>query len=318
MATLNQVVCQSILKNTGYGSCVFDFSKAAGAIRVPKGKVFTQAELDALRTTLEAMRLAPSKSNRIFPLHGFQAVTDNSEETVFQTLGYGKQVPIRDGNYRWTFQYVDGGMCLHIALRSMNFQGSSEWLFYDDKWQIIGTKKTASDGNPGLAGVPLTFHVPKWKLNDGANVTAYTVYFDIDSKYLNDSLGFVIADFNPEEITGLQNIALKQTGASAAGVFKIQALTGCDYANLYDLYSTQLAAAGLWVVTNATTGNAITITSVAADANAKAFTITLSAADPDYPGTSAGLVNVSLADPTVLDAADVSGFESNTIQVLRG
>jgi len=318
MATLNQVVCQSILKNTGYGSCVFDFSKAGGAIRMPKGKVLTQTELAALRTTLDSMRLAASKSNRIFPIHGFQAVTDNSEETVFQTLGYGKQVPIRDGNYRWTFQYIDGGMCLHLALTSMNFSGTSEWLFYDDKWQIIGTKKTASDGKPGLAGVPLTFHAHKWKLNDGANVTGYMVYFDMDPKYLNSNLGFVVADFNPEEITGLQNIALQQTGTSSAGVFKIQALTGCDYANLFDLYSTELAAAGLWVVTNATTGNAITITSVAADANAKAFTITLSSSDPDYPATSGGLVNVSLADPTTLDAADVSGFESNIIQVLRG
>jgi hypothetical protein len=200
----------------------------------------------------------------------------------------------------------------------MNFQGTSEWLFYDDKWQFIGTKKTASDGKLGLAGVPLTFHANKWKLNDGANVTAYTVYFDIDSKYLNASLGFVVADFNPEEITGLQNIALQQVGGSAAGVFNIRVLTGCDYGNLYSLYSTELAATAMWVVKNKETGAAITLTSVAADPNTESFTITASSADTDYPDTATDLLTVSLVDPPTLDAADVSGFESNIIDVQRG
>lgn len=318
MATLNQVICATDIRNTGFGDCVLDMGKIVTAIRVPKNKIFTQAEMDSLRATLDAARLAASKANRIFPINGFEALTDNSEETVFQSLGYGAQVPLRDGNYRWTYQYIDGALCLTLALRSYNFQGKSYWLFGDDKDYLFGWKKQISTGVYGLAGAPAIFHANKPKVNDGANTTAYTCFFDINPKYLIDNMGFVKADFNLSEITGLQNIALKQTGASAAGVFKIQALTGCDYANLYDIYNTELAAAGLWVVTNATTGNAITITSIAADANAKAFTITLSAADPDYPATSGGLVNVSLADPTTLDTADVSGFESNTIQVLRG
>jgi len=318
MATLNQIICAQNLRNTGFGDCVLDWGRIVTAIRVPKNKVFTQAELDDLQTTLAAARLAASKSNRIYPIHGFQAITDNSEETIYQTLGYGAQIPIRDGNYRWTFQYIDGAMCLTFALRTMNFSGTTYWLLGDDKDRLFGYKKKISTGVYGMGGTPLLFHANKPKAPDGTNAAAYTVFMDINPKFLIDNMAFVQADFALSDITGLQDVALKQTGTSSAGVFKIQALTGCDGSNLFDLYSTELAAAGLWVVTNATTGNAITITSVAADANAKAFTITLSSSDPDYPATSGGLVNVSLADPTTLDAADVSGFESNTIQVLRG
>lgn len=318
MPKLNELVCATNLKNTGFGSCVIDPGKIMGAIRVPKDKVFTQTELDALRATLDAARLAASKSNRIFPIHNFRAVTDNSEDTVYQTLGYGAQVPIRDGNYRWTFQYTDGALCLSLGLRSHNFQSTS-WLFYDDKNLILGWRKLDATGAAyGLAGIPATFHANKWKVNDGANVAAYTVYFDMDPQYLNDYLGFVQADFAVSEITGLQNINLVQSGASAAGVIKLLAKTGCDGSNLYDLYSTELAAAAAWTAINMSTGAAITISTVAADPNIKGFTITLDNTDPDYPASGTGQVTINLVDPTALDALDVTGFEGIPITVLRG
>lgn len=317
MATLNQVVCQSVLRNTGYGSCVLDIGRMKGAFRVPKGKIFLEGELANLQVALTEGTLAASKSQRIFPLHGFETATDNSEDTVYQTMGYGKQVPVRDGNYRWTFQYLDGGMCLSMALRSFNFQ-ASDWLFYDDKFQLFGWRKSENGVNYGIAGVPLTFHANKFKVHDGANVTQYTVYFDIDSYYLNDALGFVKADFPLSDIVGLQNIVLRQTGVSVAGVSQIQALTSCDYSNLYDLYSTQLASASLWTATNAVTGNAITITSVAANPNSQAFTITLSTSDTDYPATASGQVIINLVNPTLLDQANVTGFEGIPVTIIRG
>jgi hypothetical protein len=318
MANLNEVVCATNIMNTGVGTCFLDLSFTRGAIRVPEGKVFTQTELTALRATLDAARLAPLKSNRIFPLHNFKTITDNSEDTIYQTLGDGTQIPVRDGNYRWTYQYIDGGMCLALALRSHNFQKSS-WLFYDNNDVLFGWRKDDGTGAYGLSGIPVTFHANKPKFATAAEVAAYTVYFEMDPKYIADYLGFVKAGFSLSEITGLQNIVLRQTGASAAGVVKIQALTGCDYANMYDLYSTELASSpSLWIITNTLTGNVITTTSVAVDANAKAFTLTAASADPDYPATSGGFMNITLANPTLLDAADISGFEANTVTVLRG
>lgn len=319
MANLNEVICAVNLKNTGFSECVINPGKIMGAIRVPRGKVFTQAELDVLRTTLDTARLAALKSNRIFPIHNFVGVTDNSEEVVFETLEYGSQVPVRDGNYRLTYRYVDGALCLSNALQTHNFQGLSSWLFYDDKDLLLGWRKLDATGLAyGLAGVPCVFHALKWKQATGSTTPVYSVYFDFDPKYFNKYLGFVEAGFPLNEITGLQNINLVQSGASAAGVIKLIAKTGCDGANLYDLYNGQLDAAAAWTAVNTTTQAAISITSVAADANIKGFTITLTAADPDYPGSSSGLVTINLVDPTALDALDVSGYEGIPITVQRG
>ncbi len=317
MPELNKAACAINLMNTGTGECVIDPKLIRGAIRTPKGKIFNATELLALQVTLAAARLAALKSNRIFPIDGFTTPTDNSEETVFQTMGDGSQVPVRDGHYRWLFQYQKGGLCKSIALRSHNFQ-DTEWLFFDDNNLLIGYRRQITPGVYGLAGIPLVFHAMPWKMATGSEVSAYRVMFDFEAKYINDYLGFVQADFPLSEIQGLQNLVLRQTGASAAGVIKIQVLAGCDYANQYDLYNTELAAVGLWTAINAATGNAISLTSVVADPNAKAFTITLTAADPDYPAIAGGLVTLNLADPAALDAADVSGYEGIPVTVQRG
>lgn len=319
MATLNAAICATNLRNTGYGDCVIDPKLIRMAIRVPKNLVLTVAQLADLQNTINSLILSDSKSTRIYPIGGFVTPTDNSEDTIFQSMGDGSQVPVRDGNYRWTFEYLRGALCVSLALRSHNFQNTT-WLFVDDKNLILGQKKLDATGLAyGLAGVPALFHAKPWKMATGTTVTSYAVYFDMDSTYLNDYFGFVQADFNLKDVIGLQNIVLQQTGASAAGVFKIQALTGCDYGNMFDLYSTELASSpSLWILTNTTTGNVITTTSVVADANAKAFTITAAAADPDYPATSDGLITVNLGGPTALDAADIPGFEGISVNVLRG
>lgn len=320
MADLNVIYCSTDIKNTGYGECVLVPGFWKGAFRVPKGKVYTQAELTALRATLVAGTLADSKTNRIFPLHGFRTITDNSEETVFETLGDGGQKPVRDGNYNITFRYTDGGLCLSMALRSFNFKSSS-WIFYDDQFQFFGWRKLDATGLAyGLGGIPTTFHANKWKHNSGSEGVIFSVYYSFDSSYLNDSLGFVKADFNPAEVVGLQTVALKQVGAaSLAGVSNIQATTGCDGTNMYDLYSADLADPLLWVVTRTDTGAVLDVDTVVANPALKAFTLGLDVLDPDYVAAGAGGdLNVTWIGPTGLDTADIPGFEANTVVIKRG
>lgn len=320
MVTLNQAVCATNLRNTGYGDCVIDPKLIRMAIRVPKNLVLTQSQLTTLQATIDSLILADSKANRIFPIGGFVTATDNSEDTVFQTNGDGSQVAVRDGHYRWTFDYLRGALCLSLNLRSFNFQ-EGYFLFVDDKNLLFGQKKLDSTGLAyGLAGVPTIFHAKPWKMATGSTQTAYSVYFDMDPSYLNDYFGFVQADFNLKDYTGLQNIVLQSAPGYTAtgGVFKVQTLTGCDYGNMFDLYSTQLASSALWKATDLN-GGMITISAVAADANLKAFTITLLTTDPEYVAVGAsGKVLISLVGPTALDAADVSGFESIPVSIVRG
>lgn len=318
MATLNAAVCAVNLKNTGYGDCVINPKLIRMAIRVPRNLVLTATQLTNLQATIDALLLADLKSNRIFPIGGFVTPTDNSEDTVFQTMGDGSQVPVRDGNYRWTYEYLRGGLCVSLALRSHNFQESS-WLFVDDANLLIGQKKLDATGLAyGLAGVPCIFHAKPWKQATGSTVAAYAVYFEMQSTYLNDYFGFVQADFNLKDYTGLQNLVLTQVGATTTGVAKIQVATGCDYANVYSIYSTQLASASLWKATDVN-GGIITISSVAADPNTSSFTVTLLTTDPEYVAVATGgPIIISLVGPTALDTADISGFESIPLTIKKG
>lgn len=319
MALLNQIACAQDIKNTGYGTCVVDPGKITGAIEIPKGRRFTPEEIAAIQATLVAGISAANKADRFFPIGGFKAVTDSSEEPVFQTLGYGTPVPVRDGNYVWIFQYIKGGVCLSNALRSRNGM-NFDYLFYDDKGLIIGVRYVLADGTVEWGGVPVdVFYAYPWKVNDGTNVTAYRVQFVFEPMYINEMLGFVKeTGFNPAVLMGLQNINLVSAAAPAAGVSQIQALTGCAQTNLYDKFGADLAVPALWKAYNNANGNEITITSVAVNAGLKAYTVTLDDTDPDYPALATDKVRLELVDVTALAAADIVGYEGIPVVINRG
>jgi hypothetical protein len=318
MADLNVLACNVDKKNTGTGDCWLNMKKLIGAFEIPKGMIFTQAQLADFEATLKAAIAAVSKAERIFPIGGWRALVDGSEEPVFQALGYGTPEPVRDGNVIWTFQYTKGGICLSNALRSRN-NGFGDFIFYDDQGIIFGTRVTDPDGNPALGGVPVdVFYAFPWKANDGTNITQYRVQFVFQPAFINENIGFVKVDFQPATLNGLQNINLVSAAAPAAGVFQIRTLTGCAQTNLFDVYATQLAAAALWKAYNKATGAEIAITSVAQNVGLKAFTVTLDSADPDYPATATADVIVQLVDTAALAAADVVGYEGIPVTLKRG
>jgi hypothetical protein len=272
-----------------------------------------------LQATLAAGILAPLKKNRFFPINDFRTPTDSSEDTIVQTMGDGSKVIVRDGNYNWTFQYIEGGLCRSNSLRSHNFRKTS-WLFYDANNLLIGWRKLDATGLAyGLAGVPVTFHAKPWKMATGSEIAGYMVTFDFKPEYINDYFGAVKATFPLSTLQGLQNLVLESVATPSGGVYKIRVSTGCDYVNQYDSFSTLLANGALWNAVNETTQNAITVSSVAADPNTKAFTVTLLATDPDYiAATATGLITFNLTDPTALDTADISGFEGIPLTIVRG
>jgi len=317
MANLNTIGCATILRNTGYGTCVFYPQFMRGAIRVGPDAEFDETALADLRAALITQTHLDSKVDRAYPIHGFKNITDNTEDTVFQTFADGSQVPVRDGNYNLTWQYTDGGWCLSNALRSFNFQ-NSRWLFYDQAFQFYGWRKQNAEGAYVLAGIPVVFHANPWRMNTGAEVARFSVYFSIAAEYLNESLGFFKANFNPAEIEGLQTVAMTQVGTSLAGLITVQLTTGCDNTNIYDQYSTELAVAALWKGYNDATGAEIDIDTVTAVPGTKSFAVQLDVTDPDYPTTAPAKVRISLAGPTALNAADIPNLESVVFITTRG
>lgn len=309
----NQYQCRQVGANTGFGDCTLDIGKVSGFFlvgqdfKIPASAMATAATLMAF---LLAAASADSKDARIYPVHQLLDVTDNSEDDVTQTYGYGPSVTVREGYYGWEFPFRKGGICLLLSLQQFNGDGKRV-IFYDDNWLLFGY----SEGED-LAGIPLNeFYAPKWGAATGAAKSNLRVKFGFAPRYINKGLAYVKFDaFNPELIKGLRNINLKLFSA-AKPVYKVNLFTGCNAANLFDTFPTEFAAVPLWIATNAATGAVITITSVAADPNAKAYTVTLDSTDPDYPAV--GSINLTLAAPSVLKAAQIPGFEGSTLEIVN-
>jgi hypothetical protein len=304
MSILNTAICTTGGGNTGIPDCAFDPQNLKGGFLVPNSFVLTEEQLASAATVLAALQLAVNNDNpslRIYPLPETVGFTDNSEDAVSQTLGYGSAVIVRDGKYNLTQQYTKGGLCISKTLQRFN-GGNMRWLGIDAAGVLIGTKV----GNT-LKGVPLDqFYAPPFKWNDGANITAYTYRLAFDPIHVNQNIAFVPMNYaDLVNINGIQNIVISSAAARVAAVMKVRLTSGCAGIDMYDTYSAELADADLFLVTQA--GKSITVTSVAVDANLKAFTITVDAADPDY--NAAGPFVVNLAPISVLTAAGVVGFE---------
>ena len=310
MSILNTIVCVAAGGNTGIPNCAFTFKNLKGGFLVPPSFELTEAQLASSATVMAALIAAINNDNpleRIYPLPETVTFTDATEDAVTQTLGYGAPVIVRDGKYNFTQQFIKGGNCVNKALQKFN-EGNYKWLGFDSAGVLIGTKSGTS-----LKGVPLDyFYAQPFRFNDGSNVAIFAYRLSFDPIYINQNVGFVPLDYAElSALNGLQNVNISLAAPRAANVIKVRLTSGCDGTNLYDLYSTELAAVGNFVVTEA--GANITITSVVVDANLKAFTITLDATDPDY--TVGGPFIVNLAAVSVLTAAGVVGYEGLALTV---
>lgn len=323
---VNRFVCGANIKNTGVGTCSLALQTVAGAFLVPADFVIDEAGAADLFDTLQAAAKA-SKRNRIYPVHRFVQVTNNSEDKTTQSFGYGGLAVVREGFYNWLLQYVDGGLCLHNRLRSHNGKAKAV-LFYDAQGVIFG-RSVLLPANPaliepepkyGLGGIPLEyFWANPWTPNDGSNVMATAVQFVFKPKYINEELGYIQANFDLEGVKGLGGVVLSEAVAKAANVLTVAANYGCSFepdgADFFEDFEADLADDALWKVTTSS-GLEIAITSVAADAANRAFTITLDALDPNYSATAP--LKVSLVSPAEMETAGadaLSLYESNVLSI---
>lgn len=306
--------------NTGFGECVVDIGLIMGILFVPKNTEFALTDLATLKTALEAAILNDVPSERIYPVQGFVALTDNSEDLTIQTFGYGGKQVVREGDIDLTFQFVDGAFCLNYNLRKAN--GLNKHFFLIDKnGKLIGTQGSAADTLKAIT--PSLQWTPPFKLNDGSAVTMYSTRVSFSPSQINENISFV--DFNDAagtggyaylaSLAGLQNIALAKISRAVA-VLKVSAKTACGTVDLYDLYADDLADEALWVANKdvaGVPGAVLTITSVAKDDNAKGWTVTIDTEDPDY--SIGAPIWIKLAGPTTLEPVLGGGYESNNISV---
>lgn len=312
---LNNFPCALVGANTGFGSCTIDFKNIVGAIIVPSGTSFSQAQTLTAAAFITAMVTATSavKALRAFPIHDFAEIKDGSESAISEKLGYGEEIVVRDGTFKWGFRILKGGFCLSKALRQFNNM-NVDVLFVDANSLVIGQRYVSSAGVITFGGIPqYQAYQEPFKIADGSKGTIYMQNFSFAGNVFDSFGGVQLAagDFN--SIQGLQSVVLSTGGARVANVSKVIGAFSCGGGDLGGTYPTQLNVATLWTMQDSVTGtfyNATTgITSVAYSALTGIFTITANASDPAY--NAGNPVVVSLAAASILDAAGLH-IESNS------
>lgn len=305
--------------NTGLGNCVVDIGYIGAIWFAPDNFKIPTTSIAAALTAINAAILNDNPTLRLYPVSGLVQNTDSSESDTIQTFNDGSKAMVKEGFYNWTFQFVKGAFCLSYRLRMANGLNRSFFII-DKNGRIYGT----DTGDGAITAVkPALAWTNPFKLNDGTKVTEYSTMVNVDPLFLNDYISFL--DFKNNGgygalsgFTGLQDVLIAKVTRVVA-VLNVSAKTACGTTNLFDVYGSTLASAGLWVaytdslLVPGTPGNSLTITSVATNTNAKAYTITIDTSDPDY--VAGAPIWISLAGPTETQPTLLAGYESNVVSI---
>lgn len=294
--------------NTGGVAC--DPRRANFKTVVIGNMVFDAADYassTAFKTAMiAATKLATGDSGKAFPFPEIVGVAENTPANKVATLGNGLEITISEGRPSYTIDFLIGTN-QEKALRKWNGQ-IVPVMSFDDSGKFWGTLDT--DGN--FTGTLAHIFIKGTGFGDynNAKVAQATITF-VSASDFYDFAAFAQTDFNINDLNGLLNVQLKYvsntTNAFHISAKFINAQLGGDQ-NLYTQYSADLVA-GLWKLTNMTTGVAITLTSVAPQASPKDFLVTVDSTM--YTALASGtIIKFDWVSPTTLDAADVVGVEA--------
>lgn len=307
MAVLDAANCSKNQRNTGLGTCPFNPDLIRYIMAVPKGTTFTAADLADIQTVLQDGFLADAYADRFHLFGAFESIDNQSEDRQQQTLGYGRKVTTRDAQYYFNFQYLDGYMCAHKNNLAFNGRQSEyDWFFIDNANVVWGTT-TISAGLTLFKGYDFSeFYEQNFMPKDGSNDTIFMLSVGLaNAKQMNQDFHSITLDFNIADLQRVMDVELQQLSAiTGTGEVNILLAGGCGADNLVDTYAA-LVATGNFVVQNAQTGAAITITSVTSGGitPGKYIAFNLDSADTDYPA-SGDFLSIDLAAPSVLMAVN--------------
>lgn len=316
MAGLNGINCLvSMGGNTGLGKCQYTLKHIIGDILVPKGYKIPASQFVTILNVLKTAAKADNRLNRVFPIYGYEQVDPANVERQTQTLGYGATFEVTPERKGMTYIIPEKECLNRQAANFRNMQDAYDRIAVAADGALIGTSKFMSDGEVALGGFALTQLYPSpYQEPDGSNVGQWTIGFQhTDIKEWDNRMvvmpqsGNVVTD-----VLGLKQVNLelvKVTPTPAVGIYHIKATESCGALNMAEIYGTELSSPGLWVVTNYSNGNAITVTSVA-PSGAGNFILTLDDEDADF--ISATRIKVGWTTPTLLEAAGVIGYEADT------
>lgn len=296
---LNDPGCTTLGANTGQPSCALIPKNIIGALLIDKDKVFSGADIAttaAWITAVQTLCLGPL-STRAYPIFAFDGVEDETEDTTYKTLGYGSEIPNKEGKYKMTFDISRQGHYFAQQLRKFKNDHSKKVIFFTSDQQVLAVK-SGTAGN--FTGFSMDYIYAKpVKLDDGGeNPATYKVKFCLSKPIeMNDDLAMFDLGADPEStFKAILDVKLSVLAQDNAGVTVGVKIVG-DNVNMFDAFSTKLADLTLWTVTKA--GAAVTPTGITADATLKGWKIALT--------TPAGEHVVTLASAAELAAKTVGG-----------
>lgn len=302
---INKLQCSTNFANTGIGDCYLIPGHIVGQFLVPEDFELDADGVDSIKTQLQEAAENDNPAQRIYPIHGYVELEDNSADPTEGTFGYGGITITNDGNYDLSFRFMKGGLCLSNQLRRYN-RSSVRTIYIDSNGILFGQ---LVDGK--LKGIPLElFYVPKFTLSDGdAESAGFHVRNVFKPKYLNEQIAFIDTDalgFDPEEIKGLREVNFLNAGSDKTTV-KVKPVVGCGGENLTDNFATELEGA-IWVIKDPNDGSEITPLTVSVSGDVVEIT-----AGSDFPDGQDVIVNFDKV--SVLVGEGIVGFEGRATRI---
>lgn len=316
---LNALVCYNEYGNTGESDCDLEPAFPKGVLLIPHNGTFTAnstATDQAFQTAIQAGLALDSANSRYYWLGTVEDVNPTGESPVVESFGSGRKRQIRRGTVAYDF-IMTGGIQKHRE--QFKFSGKHnqfDAVLVDEENTSWG--RTTSDATPLFAGRYLSnLFVGDYMPTNGQKGGQWTVSIEFkDTNQVHKTFGYIKSDIDPfEDGTGLITYLINGTSASATTIF-VAAKTNFGV-DMHDLYATELAVVGAWIVKNKGTQGTITTSAVASTTGGWNITIPATGTDPDNPG-SGGVVTVQGPAPSVLAGLNVIGFESNIASITLG
>ena len=298
MSTTNVPLSSVSVGNTGTPSDDTRLGLVQGIIITPVGFSLTKnadGTIGDLETTLEAATAA-AISSRIFPLHGIQGNEKQTVEQSIGTSGYGNEFKLKDEIKAYRFQF-DSGIGYSNALKKFDGRQMRVW-YYNEAGQLFGTSGTGNTIRGRLSNI----FVSTLDFTDGSE----PVFVNVDVKDLAPAeaanVEFINPDFALSSLDGVLDAEIINQG-TAAGTVSVQLRENISKVDLTSTYSTELAAAGVWVLTNRETGEVITPDGVTYSAGDNTIDIATGLAPGSY------MLRLNTAATSVLVDAGIKKIE---------
>lgn len=246
------------IQNTGV-ECSAAMGPVAMLLIMPPGLKWTDNDLLDFPAYVEG-KMHASAATRIRPLFGNAApirmIENNDSEDTNQTFDDGSEKFIRSGYANRKYHTDKGGLCLASSMRSFL---NTDYAFVEiDKQGTICFKKNSDGTYSGFPSTSMGGVTPKAATFTEAYMNGFRIGYDL-TNYVNSGVIMKGAE-SILDFMGLIDTEVTAPVASTTTRLKIGVKTECAGTDLVALLGVTLAAAGNFVVTNASTGAAVSIT----------------------------------------------------------